>query len=72
MVATARDTSRFDPLLAHPDIDKTRVLALELDVTWSSDTLKDTAKKAIDHWGRVDVVVNNAAYTVTGPSEELG
>ena len=59
-------------LLAHPDIYQTRIFILELDVTWSSDALKETAKKAIDHWGRVDVVVNNAAYTVTGPSEELG
>ncbi|KAM5543904.1 hypothetical protein V8D89_002521 [Ganoderma adspersum] len=72
VIATARDTSRFDTLLAQPGTDKTRIFVLELDVTWSSDTLKDTAKKAIDHWGRVDVVVNNAAYTVTGPSEELG
>ena len=72
MIATARDTNRFDTLLAHPDTDKTRIFVLELDVTSSYDALKETAKKAIDHWGRVDVVVNNAAYTVTGPSEELG
>ncbi|KAI1792269.1 NAD-P-binding protein [Ganoderma leucocontextum] len=72
VIATARDASRFDPLLAQPDTDKTRILTLELDVTWSFDVLQETAKKAIDRWGRVDVVVNNAAYTVSGPSEELG
>ena len=72
MIATARDAKRLDPLLAQPDTDKSRIFVLELDVTWSFDAIQETAKKAIDHWGRVDVVVNNAAYTVTGPSEELG
>ncbi len=72
MIATARDAKRLDPLLTQPGTDKTRIFVLELDVTWSFDVLQETAKKAIEHWGRIDVVVNNAAYTVSGPSEELG
>ena len=73
VIATARDVSRLDPLFAQPDTDNSRIIALELDVTWSSDALQETAKKAISHWGRVDVVVNkagsNTIFELEGLSE---
>ncbi len=56
VAATARDTSTLDDLVAtYGD----RILALQLDV---DDRAADFAavKRAHDHFGRLDVVVNNA------------
>ena len=43
---------------------------IELDVTAPLDTLKAAAEKAVAIHGRVDVVVNNAGYILTGAIEE--
>ena len=32
-VATARDTSRFDPLISNPETDTSRIFVFEVDVT---------------------------------------
>ncbi|MDO9380982.1 MAG: SDR family oxidoreductase [Nocardioidaceae bacterium] len=67
VAGTARDTSTMDDL-----VEKfgDRVLAIELDVT---DRAADFAavKQAHDHFGALDVVVNNAGYGHFGMVEEL-
>lgn len=45
--------------------------ALELDVTRPQQDIDDTVAKAIAIHGRVDVVVNNAAYIVMGGWEDI-
>lgn len=45
------------------------VLTLELDVT-NSEQVKSAVQKAYDHFGRLDVVFNNAGYSLVGTIEE--
>ncbi|WP_139978417.1 SDR family oxidoreductase [Nocardioides litoris] len=67
VAATARDTSTLDDLVAtYGDA----LLPLQLDVT---DRAADFAavQRAADHFGQLDVVVNNAGYGHFGFVEEL-
>jgi len=66
VVATARNPGRLKDLVAHAP---GRVLALELDVNRSQDAPAAVAA-AVQHFGRIDVVINNAGYGVVGAAEE--
>ena len=65
LVATAR---KLETLAYLPDDPK--VLKLALDVT-SEDQIRSVVKTAVNRFGRLDVVVNNAAYGVTGDTEVI-
>lgn len=45
------------------------VLTLELDVT-NPDQVKEVVKKAHEHFGKLDIVLNNAGYSLVGTIEE--
>jgi NAD(P)-dependent dehydrogenase (short-subunit alcohol dehydrogenase family) len=65
VVATARKSSAItDALGSQPGL-----LAVDLDVTSESAALQ-AVKLAIEHFGRVDVLVNNAGYGLAGAVEE--
>ena len=67
VAATARDTYSLQDLVAeHGDA----LLPVELDVT-DRDAAFAAVRSAHDHFGRLDVVVNNAGYGVSGAVEEL-
>lgn len=67
VAATARDTATLADLVAeHGE----RLLALELDVTDTAG-IERSVRSAHQHFGRLDVVVNNAGYGQFGAIEEL-
>ncbi|MGS2615898.1 SDR family oxidoreductase [Micromonospora sp. LZ34] len=67
VVGAARDVSPLDDLAArHPD----RLLALRLDVTDRSAVF-DAVSEAVRHFGRLDIVVNNAGALFAGMVEEF-
>jgi len=67
VAATARRTEKLDELVAAaPD----RVLALALDVTDQSQ-IDAAVSAARSHFGRLDVLVNNAGHGSVGAVEEL-
>ena len=66
VVATARNVAALASLTkAVPG----RVLTLALDVTRSADA-QTAIKAAVERFGRIDVLINNAGYGVVGAFEE--
>ena len=66
VVATARDTARLAPLVKlAPD----RVLAQRLDVAQPGEA-EPAVMAGVERFGRIDIVVNNAGYSVVGAVEE--
>lgn len=66
VVLTAREVSRIEPLASvAPD----QALALPLDVT-REDQIHTALDAAVDRFGPLDVVVNNAGYGLIGAIEE--
>jgi len=67
VVAVARGITPLDELAAEHE---GRLLALPLDVT-DRDAVFATVAKAVEHFGRLDIVVNNAGALFMGMIEEF-
>jgi NAD(P)-dependent dehydrogenase (short-subunit alcohol dehydrogenase family) len=66
VVATARNSSK----LSFPQANDTNSLLVDLDVT-KKESIDRAFDAAIKRFKRVDVVVNNAGYGLSGPFETL-
>ncbi|KAM5352842.1 hypothetical protein ACJ41O_005564 [Fusarium nematophilum] len=66
VIATARDASQLSCFQGNDNVK-----LLSLDVTDTSEALDKKVQEAIDAFGGIDVLVNNAGYVVSGVWEEL-
>ena len=66
VAVTARNAEQVQDLV---EINKDNAIALVLDVTDKAQ-VKDAVAKAEDHFGRIDVLVNNAGFGYFGAIEE--
>lgn len=68
VAATTRDRAALlDALKAEPTGN---LLALTVDLT-NDQSVKEAIGQTINHFGRLDVVVNNAGYSLVGSMEEM-
>lgn len=64
-IATARKLEKINYL------QQDGVTLLQLDITDRQKSICETMSKAISAYGRIDVLVNNAAYIAIGNWEDL-
>ncbi|KAH6904256.1 hypothetical protein BKA70DRAFT_1193514 [Coprinopsis sp. MPI-PUGE-AT-0042] len=81
VIATARSSSKlptFDTLRDTnrprriPDEYAQNLVTLQLDITSGEACLRQKVSEAASHWGRIDVLVNNAGLSFPGLLEEGG
>ena len=65
VIATARELKKIKHL------EKTGAATIQLDITDSQSNLDDKIAEATKIYGKIDVLVNNAAFVTIGTWEQL-
>ncbi|KAJ9615700.1 hypothetical protein H2200_001776 [Cladophialophora chaetospira] len=65
VIATARSVEKIK------HFEQAGAAILQLDITDTQQSIKDTVARAIEIYGQIDVLVNNAAYIAIGTWEDL-
>jgi gluconate 5-dehydrogenase len=71
IVAIARRQNLIDEVAA--DIEKTygvKTLAVQCDIT-STEQVEAAVKTVLDHFGRIDILINNAGTGAVAPAEDI-
>ncbi|TFK50382.1 NAD(P)-binding protein [Heliocybe sulcata] len=74
VIATARTVTKIQEpgFFNIPSESSERLRLLQLDIDSGVDAIKQVVKEAVGFWGRIDVLVNNAAWAQQGLLEEAG
>ncbi|QHC86014.1 short-chain dehydrogenase [Empedobacter brevis] len=67
VAATSRSVASLENAIT---VSPQNLLPLEVDITKDND-VKSAIKKTVERFGKIDVVVNNAGYSLVGSMEEM-
>ena len=65
VAATSRDATKLS------ELEMMGALVLSLDITAGDEEVKKAVTKALDAFGSIDILINNAGYVLEGAVEEV-
>ena len=65
VAATSRDATKLG------ELEKLGALVLSLDITASQKEINKVIDTAVEHFGSIDILINNAGYVLEGAVEEV-